>query len=340
MATTIIDIARLAGTSKSTVSRFLTGGIVKKETASSIEEAITSLRYTPNVNARRLVQSKTQVIGVVFDDISMYYYAEIMQGIQQVANQSQYVCNFFSRANCNRSEADFLSLFAQGQVDGIIFATFRQRNAQEIADIATSGLPVVLLGSPANHPGISHVDVDNRLGISELVHYLHGLGHERIAYLNGPEEMPAAVSRLDGYLQGLSACKLPCLGGLVVDTPWSVIGGESALASLLAQPESFTALICSNEFCAFGAARALQAVGRRIPQDVSIVGFDDSPLLQYATPGITTLRQPFAQMGQMAVKQLMANIQDPQAIPASIYLQPQLMQRASCAPLVVSSQVG
>jgi DNA-binding LacI/PurR family transcriptional regulator len=330
MAATIIDIAELAGTSKSTVSRYLTGGTVKKKTAASIEAAIESLQYTPNINARRLVQSKTNVIGVVFDDISMYFYAEIMQGIQDVANQNQYVCNFFSRANCNRRESDFLSLFAQGQVDGIVFATFRQRDAQEIAEIAAAGLPVVLLGSRADHSGISHVDVDNRLGISELVGYLSSLGHRRIAYLNGPEAMPAALSRLDGYIQGIRNCDLPFEKSLVVDIPWSVEGGRSAVHELAARRETYTALIGSNEFCAFGAARAMQAAGLRVPDDVSVAGFDDSPLLQYASPCITTLRQPFLQMGQMAVKQLMARLLDPQATPASIYLQPKLMVRDSC----------
>ena len=331
MAATIIDIAQLAGTSKSTVSRYLTGGTVKKKTAASIEAAIESLQYAPNINARRLVQAKTNVIGVVFDDISMYFYAEIMQGIQDVANQNQYVCNFFSRANCNRGESDFLSLFAQGQVDGIVFATFRKRDAHEIAAIAATGLPVVLLGSQADHSGISHVDVDNRLGISELVGYLHGLGHRRIAYLNGPEVMPAALSRLDGYRQGLANCGLPFRKGLVVDAPWSVEGGRSAVEELAARGEPYTALIGSNEFCAFGAARTLQAAGLRVPEDVSVAGFDDSPLLQYASPCITTLRQPFLQMGQMAVRQLMGRLQDPQATPASIYLQPRLMVRDSCA---------
>ncbi len=331
MAATIIDIAELAGTSKSTVSRYLTGGAVKKKTAASIEAAISSLQYAPNINARRLVQAKTNVIGVVFDDISMYFYAEIMQGIQDVANQSQYICNFFSRANCNRREVDFLSLFAQGQVDGIVFATFRQRDAQEIASIAATGLPVVLLGSRADHSGISHVDVDNRLGISELVGYLHSMGHNRIAYLNGPQVMPAALSRLDGYMQGLRNCGLPFQKGLVVDVPWSVEGGRAAIEELAARRESYTALIGSNEFCAFGAARALQAMGMSVPEDVSVAGFDDSPLLQYATPSITTLRQPFLQMGQMAVRQLMTRLQDPQTTPVSVYLQPKLMARSSCA---------
>ena len=331
MAATIIDIAELAGTSKSTVSRYLTGGTVKKKTAASIEAAISSLQYEPNINARRLVQAKTNVIGVVFDDISMYFYAEIMQGIQDVANQSQYICNFFSRANCNRREADFLSLFAQGQVDGIVFATFRQRDAQEIASIAATGLPVVLLGSRADHSGISHVDVDNRLGISELVAYLHSMGHRRIAYLNGPQVMPAAFSRLDGYMQGLRNCGIPFEKGLVADVPWSVEGGRAAIEELAARRESYTALIGSNEFCAFGAARALQAMGVSVPEDVSVAGFDDSPLLQYASPSITTLRQPFLQMGQMAVRQLMARLQDPQTTPVSIYLQPRLMVRDSCA---------
>lgn len=331
MAATIIDIAELAGTSKSTVSRYLTGGAVKKKTAASIEAAISSLQYAPNINARRLVQAKTNVIGVVFDDISMYFYAEIMQGIQDVANQSQYICNFFSRANCNRREVDFLSLFAQGQVDGIVFATFRQRDAQEIASIAATGLPVVLLGSRADHSSISHVDVDNRLGISELVGYLHSMGHNRIAYLNGPQVMPAALSRLDGYMQGLRNCGLPFEKGLVVDVPWSVEGGRTAIEELATRGESYTALIGSNEFCAFGAARALQAMGVSVPEDVSVAGFDDSPLLQYATPSITTLRQPFLQMGQMAVRQLMARLQDPQTTPVSVYLQPKLMARNSCA---------
>lgn len=340
MAATIIDIANHAGTSKSTVSRYLNGGVVKKKTAANIEAAITALQYQPNINARRLVQAKTNVIGVVFDDISMYFYAEIMQGMQDVANKNQYICNFFSRANCNRREPDFLSLFAQGQVDGIVFATFRQRDAQEISSIAASGLPVVLLGSRADHSGMSHVDVDNRLGISELVGHLYSLGHRSIAYLNGPNDMPAAVSRLDGYAYGLKKCGLPYDSSLVVDVPWSVIGGNAAVEELDKRKASYTAIIGSNEFCAFGVMQALKAKGLDVPGDVSVASFDDSPLLQYATPTITTMRQPFLQMGQMAVRLLMGRLQDPQITPASVYLQPKLMIRGSCAEIVQKHKEG
>lgn len=340
MAATIIDIARLAGTSKSTVSRYLTGSTVKHETAVNIQQAIKSLQFTPNINARRLVGAKTNTIGVVFDDISLYYYGVIMQGIQDVAKRENYMCNFFSRADARQSESDFLSLFAQGQVDGIIFATFRQRDPAQIAEIAATGLPIIFLGTHPRGSDIAYVDVDNRLGIHQLVLHLYGLGHRQIAYLNGPSAMPASSDRLKGYAAGLKHHALPFNKSLIVDVPWTVEGGESAVDELTRRAQHFTALIGSNEFCTFGASRALQERGLRVPEDVSLAGFDDSPLSQYASPGITTLRQPFLQMGQTAVDHLISKIKDPKAASPCVYLPPQLILRESCAPAMEASIKG
>lgn len=152
--------------------------------------------------------------------------------------------------------------------------------------------------------------------------------------------MPASSDRLKGYAAGLKHHALPFNKSLIVDVPWTVEGGESAVDELTRRAQHFTALIGSNEFCTFGASRALQERGLRVPEDVSLAGFDDSPLSQYASPGITTLRQPFLQMGQTAVDHLISKIKDPKAASPCVYLPPQLILRESCAPAMEASIKG
>ena len=327
MGYTIIDIANLANTSKSTVSRYLNGETVKPATAQAIEEAIKKLNFRPNINARRLVTNKTNVIGVVLDDISNIYYSDMLSGIQSVAGKNGYVCTFFSRTSNNKKEIDYLNLFREGQIDGLILGTFQVRKSEEVAILAESGYPIVLVGDNAGNKSIDSVDVDNKQGTIDEVKYLNSLGHKHMAYLRGPKVISAANYRAEGFIEGMKSLGLD--PGMIMDVEWTVEGGYKATKKLL-ENAKFTALLCSNEYCAYGAIKALKDENIRVPEDVSVIAFDDGTLAKFTEPAITTVKQPFLNVGEMAAKLLVDIMSDGSKAKTSILLQTPIIERASC----------
>lgn len=328
MPPTILDIATHAATSKSTVSRYLNGGSVSKKAAEAIEHAIVALGYTPNVNARRLVSHKSHTIGVVLDDISDHIYGALLSGIQTAAHRLGYICTFFSRKPTHAAESDYLDLFTSRQVDGLLFATFRVRDAAEVALLAQSRQPIVLIGE---HTGVLHmpsVDVDNVSGTLEEITYLIGHGRRRIAYLAGPKAMSASQSRLRGYEKALELHGIPVEEALIEHTGWSVEEGFEAARRLL-QRTDFDALVGSNAYCTYGAVRALKDAGRHIPIDVAVASFDDDVLTAFTRPSLTTLQQPLARIGQIAVEQLVSRMEGGNDMMSTTYVQPKLILRES-----------
>ena len=327
MAATINDIAAYAGTSKSTVSRYLNGGSISQTISGRIEKAIVELGYQPNVNARRLVKSCTNVIGIVFDDISNYIYGDMMAGIQQAASRLGYGCIFLSRGREKR-ESDYLSMFQSSSVDGLVCVTFGKRDAEQVRLLHDSGMPIVLVGEAAGEADVPTVDVDNMGGTMAEVRWLITQGHQRIAYLQGPDNMPAAISRRRGYLQALENAGITPDPDLIVKAGWSVKEAYEAVRELAAK-ERFTALVGSNAYSTYGGLQALLDAGLRVPQDVAIAGFDDAPILQYAKPAITTLHQPLFQMGEMATEQVISRIQGKSGASCATYAMPKLVIRES-----------
>ena len=330
MSLTIMDIAVKAGTSKSTVSRYLNGDSVSPQTAEKIRRVIRRTGYSPNVNARRLVKNQSFMLGVIFDDIANYTYGGMLDGVQKAARAKGYDCLFLSRATDQREEPAFLDLVTSSMVDGLIMITLARRNPALTRQLSDSGLPVVLVGDGAGCASLPRVDVDNQSGTRMEIEHLLSLGHRRIAYLKGPDSMPAAPARERGYLEALAGRGIPPDPDLIVQTGWSVQEAYQAVRAL-AQKTSFTALAASNAYAAYGSFQALCDLGMRVPEDVAVAGFDDDPLLEYVRPGITTLRQPWSQMGAAAVEQLVARL-DGKAPPLSPQcVLPRLIERGSTA---------
>ncbi len=331
MAVTIIDIANDSNTSKSTVSRYLNGMKIKPLAALAIEASIKRLDYHPNINARRLVTQKTHTIGVVVEDISNVYFSNILAGIQAYAAQAGFVCTFHSRASNNSSESEYLSLFREGQIDGLILGTFSKRTKKELEDIAACGYPITLIGDNRGLSSLDSVDVDNKRGTINEVEYLFDLGHRHIGYLRGPAKMSGAEFRYKGFIEGMKRYELD--PSYCVSTEWTVEGGEEAATALLSAHPEITALICSNDYCAYGALIACRKAGLSVPQDISLVAFDDGPLAKFSLPSLTTIKQPFRQLGEMAARQLIAKIQESSTVKASILLQSKLIVRQSSGPV-------
>jgi DNA-binding LacI/PurR family transcriptional regulator len=330
VSSTIIDVARLANTSKSTVSRYLNGQPVKKETEEALKKAIKELNYHRNENARRLVVNKTQTIGIVVDSITNMFYPMIFRGIEEVAKEKGFNCVFYSMTSNNYKESYFQNLYYEGHVDGIILISFRKRDKEDLLKIAESDCPVVVFGDSAGVDGLVSVDVDNYYGISELVKYLNRIGHRKIAYISGPSDAAATKCRLAGYLETMELLGLDIKTDLIVSTDWSNEDGYLAMNQLLNSGD-FTAVVASNDETAIGALRAVQERGYNVPTDFSITGFDDITLSSWVYPSLTTVKQPFMEMGTKAAIELFNRMENRiEYFSERHLLTPKLIIRDSC----------
>lgn len=333
MNPTINDVARVANTSKSTVSRFLNGYTVKKETEEALKLAIQSLNYHPNVNARRLVKNHTQSIGIVVDDIANNFYSGIYRGIEKVANLHGYQCTYYSRTSNYQGEYGFMDLAQERQVDGLILISFLKRSNELLKRIEELMTPVVLIGDANSNEQIFSVDVDNELGIREVVRYLHRLGHKKIGYITGPDEFSATYWRRKGYEGALKDLGLEQNPSWLIASDWSESGGHKAMKELLNMNE-ITAVIASNDEMAIGALLCANELGYRVPTDISIVGFDDIPVAKWVYPPLTSVNQPFVEMGEKAAMGLIERLSDEKEIQGNrVLIKPNLVVRQSCRSL-------
>ncbi|WNQ09041.1 LacI family DNA-binding transcriptional regulator [Paenibacillus aurantius] len=320
----------MAGTSKSTVSRYLNGHPVKQPTRDALEKAIRELRYHRNANARRLVLNRTHLIGVVVDDISNIFYSGILKGVEETVKSNGYSCMFLSRTSHYDRESAYLNMLHEGQADGLILVSFRKRDPEELRLMAESGVPLALIGDDGGRPELIGIDVDNKGGIKELVGYLHSLGHERIGFIAGPESASASGARYRGYREAMEERGLPIRPEWTVPSEWTSETGYAAMRKLLNGRE-VSAVLASNDDTAFGALQAAQEGGLRVPEDLSIVGFDDISAAAWSFPSLTTVRQPFRQMGMLAAQRLLARLEGTQEeSPVRRRIQPALVIRNSC----------
>ncbi|MGG4046088.1 LacI family DNA-binding transcriptional regulator [Paenibacillus favisporus] len=328
---TIHDVARLAGTSKSTVSRYLNGQQVKKATQEALDKAIKELNFHRNANARRLVLDRTNSIAVVVDNISNIFYSGIIRGIEGVANLKGYNCTFLSWTSNYAEEISFLNLLYEGQVDGVILVSFQKRKDEDLERIRDSQYPIALIGDHGGKDGIFAVDVDNAAGVYDIVGYLHSLGHREIAYISGPQHAAANQHRFNGYLQAMEALGLTYCPEWVVESDWSSQGGYQAMQQLL-ERKGFSAVIGSNDEAATGALRAIQEHGLNVPKQMSVVGYDDISISEWVYPSLTTVRQPFEAIGRKAAEGLFQQIEGVQdkSEEAIHLLKPKLIVRDSC----------
>jgi DNA-binding LacI/PurR family transcriptional regulator len=339
MAVSIKDIARVANISYSTVSRALNDSSrVNPETKARVQRIAAEMGYLPSAVARSLVTRRTNTLGIVVTTITDLFFAEVIHAIEETALKHSYnVILTNSGGHLDRELAALRSL-RERRVDGIILIsgcindTFCKEEGIDV--------PIVIINNAhREHVGYS-VEVDNAAGGREAVDHLLQLGHTRIAHIAGPAREWDAAERLRGYEEALRA------GGLAVDRELIVPGdnlpegGIASMKQLLALPVRPTAVFCYNDATAIGAMRAVRLAGLRIPEDVSIVGFDDIDLARHLEPPLTTVAQPKRQMGETAVEmilQLLSTAQQAglagQAQVTDCVLPSQLVVRESTAPV-------
>lgn len=298
---TILDIAREAGVSPSTVSRVLSGTAPVAPHKRDLVLAIAKkLRYLPNPSAQSLVRGRTGAIGVLTQSIASPFYGEVLLGVEQGLSGSGYHLIFASGNWQTDHELAALSLLSARRVDALIAMTGVL--SDDHLRRAAEDMPLVVIGRSI--PGIEDqcLRVDDFQASYEATRYLISLGHRRIIHIAGPGHHQDAVDRKAGYAQALTDAGLPCDEDLIVEGDFTEQSGLIAMEALLRRASIFSAIFAANDQMAYGARLALYRHGIRVPDDVSLIGFDDQPASAYTTPALTTVRQPTHDMGCAAAR--------------------------------------
>ena len=297
----IADVARVAGVSVPTVSRVLNGTAkVSEKRRKVVLEAVKALGYHPNAAALALVTGRPSLVSVLTGDTVQYGYASTIQGIEEAARAAGRVAAITVVGSSSAQELrQAVDLALSQPVAGVIILEFDESGAQAIQRIPHS-VPLAVVSS-APREDVPHVLFDDRRGGAEATRYLLGLGHRTVHHVSAPSTGHVS-GRLLGWQDALAEAGVEVPE--VVPADWGAASGYAA-GRRLAQRDDVTAVFCGNDEIAFGVIRALQAGGRRVPEDISVVGFDDHPLAPLWTPALTTISQDFVQLGRSAVELLL-----------------------------------
>ena len=304
-AVTVRDIAREAGVSASTVSRIINGTVkVSNGLKASVEAAIAKHDFRPHAAARGLALGRTFTIGVLSQAIDSPFYAEGLRGVERRLLAAGYAALFMS-GNWNVADEErCMRRFIDHGVDGIIMFSGCLANAA-VKDFAKR-CPVVVTGRDLPGRHTYSLPMKDRLGATLAMRHLIGLGHRHIAFIAGSESHPDALERLAGYLEALQEARIPFNPRLVVRGDWQAQGGLMATTALLEAGHAFSAVFCVNDQTAYGAYLALFRRGLKVPDDVSVVGFDDLPSSSYTLPPLTSVRQSVRVLGERAAEAILA----------------------------------
>lgn len=329
-APVMADVAKVAGVSHQTVSRVLNGHPhVRPETRTRVLNAIEELGYRRNLVARALVTRHTRTLGVVSFDTTLYGPASTVYGIEQAARDAGYFVSIVSLQTIDREGVhDAIDYLADQGVDGIVVVA-PQRSAASALEDLPGGLPAVAV--QGGHEGeVSVVSVDQVEGARLATTHLLELGHETVWHVSGPSDWLEAEGRIEGWRAALAAAGRPVPEMLTGD--WSPRAGYLAGQRLAAMAEDVTAVFIANDQMALGVLRAFAEQGVRVPEQISIVGFDDIPESAYFTPPLTTIRQDFGAVGRRSIEVLLGQIETGKPFEIErVVVPPRFVARASTA---------
>ncbi|MEU0742820.1 LacI family DNA-binding transcriptional regulator [Streptomyces sp. NPDC006134] len=298
---TLSAVAALAGVSPSTVSRVVRGEVpVSGERARAVQDAIERLGYVPNFAARQLVTDRADAVGVVIPEDQTHVFGEpfftrLIQGV--AAGLAATPFRFVLVVGRCADDRQWLEQYVRGRhIDGVMLLA-PQRGDPLGQTLQASGVPVVFIGRPFGLSGARYLDADNAGGTRRAVHHLYERGRRHIAMVTGVRTMRSSHDRHQGYRRGLADVGLRPDGALVVESDYTTEGAARATARLLERGVPVDAVVAASDTVAYGVLRALRAAGRRVPDDVAVVGFGDDPSSGEIDPPLTTVAQPVEKMG-------------------------------------------
>lgn len=328
---TISDVARLAGVSIATVSRVLNETApVAEETEARVRDAIAELSYKPQPAAQTLAGRRTNTIGLLLPELSSAFFTPLLRGVESGLRQSGFDMLIYATTHTANDEAGRLGPLGEHNTDGLLVFTNRLDDG-DIRRLHEHGFPLVLLHrTPPAGLNIPCVTVENKAGTRRAVeHLIRVHGRRRIGFLAGPDGNEDSMWRLAGYREALQSHGLPDDAALVACGGFDDVLAYEAVERWLAEGVSFDALFAGDDDSAAGAILALRRAGKRVPDDVSVIGFDDVPFASYLQPPLTTVRAPIEDAGRAAAEQLVRLIQDGGA-DALTLLPTELIIRQSC----------
>ncbi|QNP61955.1 LacI family DNA-binding transcriptional regulator [Streptomyces genisteinicus] len=330
---TIKTVAARAGVGRTTVSRVINGStLVSDEARTAVMTAIAELGYVPNSVARGLVTSRTDSVALVVPESesrlgSEPYFSAVIRGVSTGLADTRTQLQLVLVRDAGERDQLTRSV-TERRVDGVLLVSVHADDPLP-GLLEEMGLPTVLAGRRSPHESLSHVYADNSGGAASAVRHLLAGGRTTVATVAGPMDMDVGLSRLHGWRQALDAAGHPSGDGLVAVADFTEEGGRRAMGELLDRIPSLDAVFVASDVMAAGALRELRDRGRRVPDDVAVVGFDDSFLARHTDPPLTTVRQPVEELGVTITRLLLAEIADPAAPRQHVVLPTELVVRGS-----------
>ncbi len=330
MKVSIKDVAKAAGVSHSTVSRALADNpLIAEKTRARIQRLAQKMGYSPNAIARGLVTQRTHAIGVIVTSIADPFVSEVVRGIEEIAGNHRYRVFLGTSHDEPNRELNLVKALREWRVDGVIVAASRVGSLYKPM-LKEIGVPIVLINNQHEGTYLHSVAVDDVQGALLATRHLIEQGHRVIGHILGPQKHVSSANRLAGYRRALTQAKIKFESSLVVQGNGRAEGGARVIDFLNLSPRP-TAIFCYNDMTAIGAIAALKRQGVRVPDAMSLVGFDDIPFAAYVDPPLTTIRQPKDEMGRTAMTMLLDLINNRHV--DNVIIQGELIARESSAPM-------
>lgn len=336
MRATLQDVAKKVGLSTTTVSLVLNNkpNRISEATKEKILAAARELNYRPNHIAVSMVTKETKTIGLILPDISNLYFSELARVIEDECNKHGYNVLYGNTHDSVKRDFEYLNIFLDRNVDAIIMSlsnSFGLEDQKQFSRIlANTNVPIIMVDRTLDTQGIVSVVLDHKQGGYLATKHLLSLGHRRIGCVSGPANVPSAIQRLEGYKQALLEEQIPFDPDWVYTGDFRVESGSRALPYLLGQ--NVSAIFACNDMMALGIYRESRLYNLRIPNDLSLVGFDDIFLSDFLDPPLTTVAQPIADIGKECVKQAMVALNNEATDGGTFVFKPVLKVRGSCRP--------
>jgi LacI family transcriptional regulator, galactose operon repressor len=328
--TTLKELARLAGVHSSTVSRVINDPAfpIASETRARVMALVRATEYRPHSLARGLKLKRLHLLAMLVPDLTNPAFAAIAQGVEEGGATQGFSLILTNTGQSKEKELAQLKILSGGRTDGVILAgsVFGDANVEWVRQ---QEIPCVLVNRYSSDRDV-FVGVDDIVGSGMATHHLINLGHTRIAHLAGSLNASSAIDRRQGYRLELERAGIKASPELEIETDWLESGGRRAMSMLLELRKPPTGVVCVSDRVAAGALEAIAERGLRVPEDISVVGFNDIPVASYVHPKLTTIRVPFPLIGKIAAEKLISQIEDGvPATPEHVLVAPELIIRAS-----------